>query len=92
MNNLVFELGLAVSLIALAGLISTKLRASVIPFYILIGMALGPHAPSFGLLDFRFIESAPIIEFLGRLGVLFLLFYLEASSPLSWRTWRQLVD
>lgn len=76
MNNIIFELGLAVTLIAIVGLISTKLRVSVIPFYILIGMAVGPHAPSFGLLDFRFIESAPIIELLGRLGVLFLLFYL----------------
>ncbi|WP_028543791.1 cation:proton antiporter [Paenibacillus taiwanensis] len=76
MDHVVLELGLAVALVALAGLISTKLRFSVIPFYILIGMAVGPHAPKFGEFDFRFIESAPLIELLGRLGVLFLLFYL----------------
>lgn len=76
MHTLIFELGLAVALIALAGLLSNKLKFSIIPFYILVGMAVGPHAPQFGILDFRFIESAVFIDFLGRLGVLFLLFYL----------------
>lgn len=76
MEHVVLELGLAVALIALAGLLSTKLRFSVIPFYILVGMAVGPHAPKFGNFDFRFIHSAELIELLGRLGVLFLLFYL----------------
>ncbi|WP_338554192.1 cation:proton antiporter [Paenibacillus sp. KS-LC4] len=76
MDHLVLEIGLAVTLIALVGLLANKVKFSVIPFYILIGMAVGPHAPKFGVFDFRFIESAPFIEFLGRLGVLFLLFYL----------------
>ncbi|UNK19939.1 cation:proton antiporter [Paenibacillus sp. N3/727] len=76
MNHLVFEVGLAIALIALSGLISSKLRFSVIPFYILIGMAVGPHAMQWWHFDFRFIESAPLIEFMGRIGVLFLLFYL----------------
>ncbi|MDQ1910435.1 cation:proton antiporter [Paenibacillus sp. GD4] len=76
MDHIILEVGLAVALIALAGLLSAKLRFSVIPFYILMGMAVGPHAPELWHFDFRFIESAPLIEFMGRLGVLFLLFYL----------------
>lgn len=76
MDHLVLEVGLAIALIAAAGLISSKLRFSVIPFYILIGMAVGPHAAQIWHLDFRFIESEPFISFLGRIGVLFLLFYL----------------
>ncbi|GFN31449.1 cation:proton antiporter [Paenibacillus xylaniclasticus] len=76
MNHVVLEIGLAVVLIAAAGLLSSKLRFSVIPFYILMGMAVGPHAPKIWHFDFRFIESAPLIEFMGRIGVLFLLFYL----------------
>ncbi|WP_424768673.1 cation:proton antiporter [Paenibacillus sp. sgz302251] len=76
MDHMVLEIGLAVILIALVGLLAAKIRFSVIPFYILIGMAVGPHAPHVGILDFRFIESAELIEFMGRLGVLFLLFYL----------------
>lgn len=76
MDHMVLEIGLAVVLIALVGLLASKIRFSVIPFYILIGMAVGPHAPHVGILDFRFIHSAELIEFMGRLGVLFLLFYL----------------
>ncbi|RKN85159.1 cation:proton antiporter [Paenibacillus ginsengarvi] len=76
MDHIILEIGLAVVLIAIAGLLSAKLKFSVIPFYIIVGMVVGPHAPKWGVFDFRFIESAPLIEFMGRLGVLFLLFYL----------------
>ncbi|CAM4337913.1 CPA2 family monovalent cation:H+ antiporter-2 [Paenibacillus endophyticus] len=76
METLIFEVGLALALITLTGLLSAKLRFSVIPFYILIGMAVGPHAPHFWIIDLRFIESSSFIEFMGRLGILFLLFYL----------------
>ena len=76
MEHLILEIGVAVLLVALAGLLSAKLRFSVIPFYILIGMAVGPHAPKIWHFDFRFIESAAFIDFMGRIGVLFLLFYL----------------
>lgn len=76
MDHLVLEVGLALGLIAAAALLSARLRFSIVPFLILIGMAVGPHTPSIGPLDLRFVESAPIIHFLGRLGVLFLLFYL----------------
>lgn len=76
MDILVFEIGLAITLIAIVGFLSNKLKFSVIPFYILIGMAVGPHAPRFGIIDLRFIESSTFINFMGRLGVLFLLFYL----------------
>ncbi|WP_041706802.1 cation:proton antiporter [Ruminiclostridium cellulolyticum] len=83
MGNLIFEIGLAVALIAIVGLISKKLRFSVIPFYILIGMAVGPHAPHFGIFDLRFIESSTFIEFMGRLGMLFLLFSLGMEFSVS---------
>ncbi|TBL81091.1 cation:proton antiporter [Paenibacillus thalictri] len=76
MNYIVFEIGIAIALIALSGLLSAKLRFSVIPFYILVGMAVGPHAIAIWHIDLKFIESAPLIEFMGRIGVLFLLFYL----------------
>ncbi|MFJ2044858.1 cation:proton antiporter [Paenibacillus taichungensis] len=83
MDMLIFEVGIAVALITLTGLISAKLRFSVIPFYILIGMAVGPHAPQIGIVDLRFIESSEFIEFMGRLGILFLLFYLGLEFSVS---------
>lgn len=76
MDTLILEIGIAVGLVALVGLISNKLSVSVIPFFILIGMILGPNAPDLGIIDLQFKESMPFIEFMGRLGVLFLLFYL----------------
>jgi CPA2 family monovalent cation:H+ antiporter-2 len=66
-----------------AALISARLRFSVVPLLILAGMVVGPHAPKIGPLDFRFIESAPLIEFMGRVGVLFLLFYLGLEFSVS---------
>lgn len=76
MEHIVLEIGLALGLVAVAALLSSRLRFSIVPFLILMGMAVGPHAPKIGVLDFRFIESASLIEFMGRVGVLFLLFYL----------------
>ncbi|MCM3133421.1 potassium/proton antiporter membrane subunit, CPA2 family [Paenibacillus polysaccharolyticus] len=83
MDMLIFEVGVAIALITLTGLISARLRFSVIPFYILVGMAVGPHAPQFGIVDLRFIESSSFIEFMGRLGILFLLFYLGLEFSVS---------
>jgi len=83
MEHMVLEVGLALTLIAVAALVSARLRFSVVPLLILAGMAVGPHAPKVGPLDFRFIESAPLIEFMGRIGVLFLLFYLGLEFSVS---------
>ncbi|ERJ60614.1 cation:proton antiporter [Sphingobacterium paucimobilis] len=93
---IILEIGIAVLLVASVGLLANKLRFSVIPFFIIIGMFLGnKEYPDFlvrfleqtdnhGLTTaiekvwgfFTFSESKPFIEFMGRLGVLFLLFYL----------------
>ncbi|OPY57920.1 MAG: K(+)/H(+) antiporter YhaU [Pelotomaculum sp. PtaU1.Bin035] len=75
-QHILFEVGLALSIIAMAGLLSSRFKFSIVPLLIIAGMVVGPHAPHIGVLDFRFIESASLIDFMGRLGVLFLLFYL----------------
>lgn len=76
MEHLIFEVGLALALIAGAALLSAKVRFSIVPVLVLTGMAVGPHTPKLGMVDLRFIQSTPLIEFMGRVGVLFLLFYL----------------
>lgn len=75
-HYIVFKAGVALVLMAAAALLSARLRFSIVPFLIIVGMVVGPHAPHIGILDLRFITTAPLIEFMGRLGVLFLLFYL----------------
>ncbi|HHW40017.1 MAG TPA: cation:proton antiporter [Syntrophomonadaceae bacterium] len=76
MEHILLEVGLAFVLIALAGILSLRLRFSIVPILILVGMAVGPHAPRIGVIDFRFIVSGPLIDLMGRLGVVFLMFYL----------------
>ena len=83
MDNIVLEIGLALGLIALAVIAASKLGLSNIPFLIVIGMIVGPHAPQFGVFDFRFIETGSLIEYMGRIGVLFLLFYLGLESNVT---------
>lgn len=83
MDHMIFEVGTALVLIAAASLLAGKLRFSIIPFLILLGMAVGPHALKIGILDFRFIESQEVISFLGRIGVLFLLFYIGLEFSVS---------
>jgi len=81
--TLILEVGIAVFLVAVVGLLAGRLRFSVIPFFIIIGMLLGQHAPQFWHIDLRFTESKPFIDFMGRLGVLFLLFYLGLEFSVS---------
>src|SRR5689334_13478718 len=83
MDHIVLEIGLALGLVACAVTLAHRLGVSNVPFLILIGMAVGPHAPQFGVFDFRFIETAPLISFMGRVGVLFLLFYLGLESNVT---------
>lgn len=83
MQHIVLEVGLALFLIAVAGLIATRLKTSMVPLLIIAGMLVGPHIPKIGPFDFRFVESAEIIGFLGRVGVLFLLFYLGLEFSVS---------
>src|SRR6476661_719836 len=83
MDNIVLEIGLALGLIALAVVVANKLGLSNIPFLIVIGMIVGPHAPQIGVFDFRFIETGSLITFMGQLGVLFLLFYLGLEANVT---------
>ncbi len=83
MDNLVLELGLALSLIAIAMAIAYRFGLSNVPFLIIVGMIVGPHAPQIGNFDFRFIQTESLIAFMGRMGVLFLLFYLGLESNVT---------
>jgi len=80
---MIFEVGFALALIAIVSVIANKLKLSIIPFLIILGMVVGPHAPTIGIFDLTFIESSEIIGFLGRIGVLFLLFYLGLEFSVS---------
>ncbi len=82
-EHVLVELALALVLIAAAGLLSARIKFSIVPLIIIAGIIVGPQAPHFGILDFRFIQSAELIDFLGRLGIIFLLFYLGLEFSLG---------
>ena len=83
MDHVILEIGLALALIGFAVALAAKLKLSNVPFLIIIGMVVGPHAPQLGVFDFRFIETGTLITFMGQLGVLFLLFYLGLEANVS---------
>jgi CPA2 family monovalent cation:H+ antiporter-2 len=83
MDHVVLEIGLALMLIGFAVALAARLRLSNVPFLIIIGMIVGPHAPQIGVFDFRFIETGTLITFMGQLGVLFLLFYLGLEANVT---------
>ncbi|SPT92023.1 transporter involved in K+ efflux [Bacillus subtilis] len=74
MDHLVFEVGTALVLVAIASVIANKIKFSIIPFLIVLGMLVGPHAPKMGIIDLTFIQSSEIIEFFGRMA------YCSSSS------------
>ena len=93
MDHLVLEIGLALVLVAAAALLSARLRFSIVPFLIIAGLIAGPHLPTLGFINLSFgkiVEgnfepnaAGEIIQFLGRMGVLFLLFYLGLEFSVS---------
>ena len=83
MDHVILEIGLALTLIGIALGVASKLRLSNVPFLIIIGMIVGPHAPQIGVFDFRFIQTGTLITFMGQLGVLFLLFYLGLEANVT---------
>jgi CPA2 family monovalent cation:H+ antiporter-2 len=83
MDHVILEIGLALMLIGIALGVASKLKLSNVPFLIIIGMIVGPHAPQIGVFDFRFIQTGTLITFMGQLGVLFLLFYLGLEANVT---------
>lgn len=76
MESLILEVGGALALIAAILLLAARLGFPSVPLLIVAGLAVGPHLSTIWLVDLRFVHSAPFLDFMGRLGVLFLLFHL----------------
>ena len=75
-HDLIFNLGLAFTFISVAIFMAGKLKFSSIPFLILVGMLVGPHAPGLQGVSLSLVNQTESIELLARLGVLLMLFYL----------------
>jgi CPA2 family monovalent cation:H+ antiporter-2 len=77
MAEVLVELGIAFTVLAVAGAIAARLNQSVIPAYILAGVVVGPNPPrSLGPLDLTLVSRWQILDVGAELGVIFLLFFL----------------
>jgi len=74
--ELVLNVGLAFVFITVASWLASRVKFSSIPFLLLLGMLVGPHAPDLGTVSLKVISDTESIELLSRLGVLLMLFYL----------------
>jgi len=76
-----FELGVLFVAVGLVGSIASRLRQSVIPFYIGAGILLGPYVS--GRLTPYALEATEFVELGAELGIVFLLFFLGLEFNLN---------
>ncbi|TKR25901.1 cation:proton antiporter [Natronomonas salsuginis] len=86
MAEVLFEAGLMLAVLALAGTVARRINQSVIPFYVLSGMIMSPFV--LGRLGFDSvagyaIELQTYITLLAELGIVFLLFFLGLEFSLD---------
>lgn len=81
--NLVLTAGLYLTILAVSGLLALRVGQSVIPAYILVGVLIGPFAPSVGGVSVTLVESPAFIRLLADLGVVLLLFFVGLELSLT---------
>ena len=82
-TNLVLTAGVFLTALALGGLLAVRVGQSVIPAYILVGVLVGPYAPSVGGVSLTVVESAVVVQLLSDLGVVLLLFFVGLELSLA---------
>jgi CPA2 family monovalent cation:H+ antiporter-2 len=82
-TNLVLTAGVFLTALALGGLLAVRVGQSVIPAYILVGVLVGPYAPSVGGVSLTVVESPEIVQLLADLGVVLLLFFVGLELSLA---------
>ncbi|MGM0605502.1 MAG: cation:proton antiporter [Halobacteriota archaeon] len=80
-DTMLLEVGVLFAAVAFVGAIARRLRFSVIPFYILVGMALGPHGV--GAIGLPFVQETAFVKIAAELGIIFLLFFLGLEFNLD---------
>jgi CPA2 family monovalent cation:H+ antiporter-2 len=73
------ELAVTVALIGVLGIVVSRFGLSAIPAYLLAGLLLGPHEPT----ALSLIRPSEVTDFLAKLGIVFLLFFLGLEFALD---------
>ncbi|WP_248904306.1 cation:proton antiporter [Halocatena marina] len=83
-ETLLFEIGIALTGIAVAGAVANRVGLSVIPAYIIIGILIGPNEPSsIAGISLTLVEHREFIDIVAELGIVFLLFFLGLEFSIS---------
>jgi CPA2 family monovalent cation:H+ antiporter-2 len=69
------QVGIVFTVVAVGGIIANQIRLSVIPFYILGGILLGPYVLGH-YVEVIAVEQSTFIDISAKLGIVFLLFFL----------------
>lgn len=76
-GELLLEVGIAITAVAVAGSLAYRIGLSVIPAYILVGILVGPNEPTaIGSVPLTLVTNGELISGLAELGIVFLLFFL----------------
>lgn len=81
--NLLFTAGVLLLLLAGAGALALRVKQSVIPAYIIVGILIGPYAPSVGGVSLTLVDSPALVRLLAELGVVLLLFFVGLELSLD---------
>jgi CPA2 family monovalent cation:H+ antiporter-2 len=80
-ETLLLEVGVMFAAIALGGVLARVVGQSVIPFYILAGLAVNPYV--LGVTGLPSIGEHQVITVIGELGIVFLLFFLGLEFSIN---------
>jgi len=82
-STLLLEAGVVLTVLAVAGALAWRMGQSVIPAYLLAGIAVGPHAPVIGDVSLTLVERSEFIDLFAELGVVFLLFFIGVEFSVA---------
>ena len=82
-TTLLLEAGIAITVLAAAGALAWRFGQSVIPAYLLAGIAVGPHAPEVAGVSLTLVERSEFIDLFAELGVVFLLFFIGVEFSVA---------
>ena len=84
MAELLFQIGVALAVLAVAGSLADRFGLSVIPAYIIAGLLVGPNEPTELLgVSLAIVESGEHMTLLAELGIVLLLFFLGLEFSLD---------
>ncbi|WP_158059190.1 cation:proton antiporter [Halorussus halophilus] len=93
-GEVLLEVGIALTALAIGGTLAVRANQSVIPMYILVGILVGPNVPThLGPIPLTLVESHEFIDVLAELGIVLLLFFLGLEFNIERLVdgWNQLV-